>query len=94
MQAHSICPLPRSARWEDALAEQHVHVWVCYHIDLEGFPKLLEEVLPRPEEIGSHSLERACKELQAVFEHQVLTPAQPQSSLHPLTDEGDVLMSE
>ena len=61
----------------DALAEQHVEVWVCCSIDLEGGLKLLEEVIPRPDEILSHCLEGACNELQAVL----ISKCSPQSSV-------------
>ena len=36
---------------ENAVGEQHVVVWVCCPADLEGCPKLLEEVRPTAEEI-------------------------------------------
>ena len=61
--------------WEDALPEKHVEVWVRCPIDLEGGPKVPEEVLPRPEEIQGQRLERARKEMQAVLEPQMLTQA-------------------
>ena len=53
-----------------------------------------EEVIPRPEEIGHQCLARACKELQAVLEHQVLTSAHRYVLLHSRTDELDVENSE
>ena len=71
---------------EDALALLHVEVWVCCHIDLEGNPKVLEDVLHRSDQIAGQGLERAGKELQAVLEHQVLAPAQRQVLLHSVTD--------
>ena len=58
--------------------------------DLEGGAKLLEEVLPRPEKIGCQGLERASKELQAVLQQELLSPAQPQLLFHSLADEVDV----
>ena len=50
----------------------------------------LEEVLPRPEEIGRKGLERPHNGLQAVLENQVLAQAQRQVLLNSLADEGDV----
>ena len=75
---------------EDTLAEEHVEVRVRCSIDLEGGPKMLEEVLRQSEEIGRQCLERAFKELQADLEHQVLAPAQRQVFLHSLADDVDV----
>ena len=68
-----------------------ISVWVRSPINREAGPKLQEEVLPRPEEIGPKGLERGRKELQPVLEHQVLASAQPKVLLHSLGIEVDVL---
>ena len=65
-----------------------------FPIDLEGRPKQLEEVLPRPEEIGGQRVERGRKELHGVFEHRVLSAAERRVLFHSLANEVDVEQME